>query len=178
MQNYSLREEFDKILQEYGHWVILQRTSRKIRCRCWNERSQEADSKCPLCLGSGWVSRAERHLVRQENASQVVSRPAVRTQTEPGIIWTPANQFFFRHDAHPQVGDMIYEVGWKGNRPVNLIAAHVIQHAEPVRGERGRIEYWNVFTRTVTVDKAFREQMIRTRFGAVPNYRLPGGDSA
>lgn len=181
----DLRREFDQILKDHGYYVILQRTSRKIRCQwvdprtsspCWNERAQEANSKCPQCLGSGWVTRAERHLIRRDNASQVVSLPGVTKQMEPGRIWTPANNFYFRHDAFPQIGDLIFEVGWNGPTPANVVAVHLINHAEPNRGDRGRIEFFSAATRQVTLDKRYRESIVR-RFGAVPLYELSGGES-
>lgn len=181
----DLRKEFDKILAEYGFPVILQRTSRKIHCRwvdpvtgkpCWDERAQEGNPKCPICLGSGWVTRVERHMVRRDNASQIVTLPGSTMIAEPGRLWTPANNFYFRHDVHPQVGDLIFEVGWNRNRPVSLIAVHLIQHSEPNRGDRGRIEFYQAATRLVTLDKQYREGIIRS-FGAVPTYTLVGGDA-
>jgi hypothetical protein len=177
----DLREEMDLMLRDYGHNIILQRTSRKIRCSCWSERAQEADSKCANCLGSGWVSRAEIRRIRRDNASQVVTLPGATTQADAGRIWTPANTIYFRHDAHPQTGDLIFEVGWRGKKPINLHGVHLINHAEPNRGDRGRIEYYAVASRLVTLDKAFRQQTLPAWFNRtiipVPNFLLPGGEA-
>lgn len=171
----DLRKEMEDILREYGHWVMLLRSSRKIRCKCWNERAQEADSRCTDCLGSGWLTRAERHLARRDNASQIVTLPSVTAVEEPGRIWTQSSNFFFRHDVHPQVGDLIMEVGWRGSKPTNIYAVYLIQHSEANRGQGGRIEFYEATCRGVTLDVKFQDMVIRS-WGPVPAYSLAGGD--
>lgn len=142
----DLRKEHREIIKEYGHFVLLQRTDRKFRCSCWNESYREADSNCPKCLGTGFLYRIERHRVRRDHASQVMSRPDLNQPTEIGNVHQPARIFWMSAEANPREGDVIYEVGWKGNKPTHVIGAYEINDTEDKRADNGRIEYYYVAT--------------------------------
>ncbi len=167
----DLRKEIKKILTENGWPVLLQRTHRQMRCRCFNSVTQEADSKCPYCLGKGWVSTIERHLTRSDGATQIVSNPNLQETTPQGKVWITALNFYFMYNVAPKVGDMIYEVGWMGLKPTNLIAVYEINNILPHRGDRGRIEYYEAATKAVTLDKDFLHFSIR-RIGTKTNYEV------
>ncbi|MNQ37648.1 hypothetical protein D3C85_511990 [compost metagenome] len=172
--NIDLRKEMDGILKEFGHYILLQRTSRKIRCRCWKEITQEADSRCTRCMGKGYISRIERHQTRYDSAIQIVSRPSLNQLMESGRNWVDARVFYFRHDTHPQVGDYIYEVGWAENdsqRPTHLISTYAINDVYAYRGDNGRIEYYIASVKSETTEKAARNVVIRS-LGPVKNYEL------
>ena len=158
----DLRKETELILGDFGHPILLQRSSRKIRCSCWNELYQEADSKCVLCNGIGWLVRIEKHLARRQDASVAVTRPNRVQDTLVGDVMTGANMFFVQHHVHPAVQDIIYEIGWDAkNNPINIISVHEINSVEPERGQRGRIEYYRVHTRLSGVN--FIVKQIRPR---------------
>lgn len=169
MMLLNLRQEIEKMIEETGHYVLLQRTSRKIRCSCWNEKNQEADPNCVYCLGKGWVSRIERHKVRRQTAVNVISLPNNIQQTPIGQLSTDTRLFFFKHDTMPKKGDIIMEVGWKGQRPTHLIAAHEISHADDMREQRGRIEFFQVTTKEKSIATPIRAFEVR-RMGPVRNY--------
>lgn len=161
MVDLNLREEMDELFVEFGYYVLLQRTSRKIHCSCWNEQSQEGNSKCTKCNGTGWLIKIERHKTRKQDGANTPSKPNLNQQVEVGNVWTSSSVFYLRHDVNPQVGDIIYEVGWNNNRPINLINAHQISHVEPCRGNHGRIEYYRITARLNSVDRIFKESIIR-----------------
>lgn len=170
----DLRKHFDEFLRDYGHYVLLQRTSRKIRCRCWDERHKEASPDCRICLGKGWISRIERHRTRYDTAIQVVSRPNLNQLTPVGRNWVDARAFYFAHDVHPKVGDMIFEVGWhpyNPHKPTHLIRAYVINDVYPFRGDRGRIEYYMTSVKAETLQHKVRNIVVRS-LGPVKNYEF------
>ena len=156
----DLRKEIDNLLIDFGYPVILQRTSRKIRCRCFSEIYQEAKSRCPLCHGTGWVVWLERHRTMRDDAVLQTSKPNLNQHTRVGHLWIPANTFYLRHTAHPKVGDIIYEVGWRERAPSHLVQAHEINHLFTERGDNGRIEFHLVATKTINVNKDFMNSVI------------------
>jgi hypothetical protein len=167
----DLRAEMDGILDGYGFPVLLQRSGKKIRCVCWSEKYQEADSTCLRCAGQGYVSRIERHQTRRMSAVQIISRPALSQQTPLGKMYVDAQTFYMRHDAHPKAGDMIYEVGWRGHKPTHLIQAYRINDVVSMRGEGGRIEYWSLACRGETMSRDLKQIVVRS-IGPIKNYEL------
>jgi hypothetical protein len=172
MNNHiDFRKEFDEMMGDFGHAVLLHRSGRKIRCRCWSEKYQEADSDCMLCGATGWVSRVERHDVRRDPAVQIVSQPNLNKQTKIGKMWVDAQNFWMKHNVHPQVGDYIYEVGWKGSKPTHLVQAYVINDVRSLRGDHGRIEYWSVSCKGEIMNKSFKNMLVRS-IGRTKNYEM------
>ncbi|WP_422661753.1 hypothetical protein ACK8P5_25705 (plasmid) [Paenibacillus sp. EC2-1] len=179
----DMRLEMDRILKQHGHPVLLQRTSRKLRCICWNEKHQESDlelyisiikpgtipSSCPRCLGTGRVSRIERHTIRRHQSAQALILPQLIQSGSPGLVASDAKVFYMRYDVHPQKGDLIYEVGWDKQRPTHLRQAYVIQSPEDVRLEKGRIEFYHVVAKEANVDTPMKGFAIR-RLGSLQNY--------
>lgn len=167
----DLRQEFNELLDEFGHYVLLHRTGRKIRCRCWNEKYQEADSNCLICGGTGWVSRIERHKIRRQRAVQVISQPNLNQQTTLGKMWIDAQSFYMHHNVYPKVGDYIYEVGWSGYRPTHLINAYRINDVDGHRGDNGRIEFWSSAGKAETINHSFKNILVRS-IGPIKNYEI------
>ncbi len=167
----DLRKEINNIIEEKGHYVLLQRTSGKLRCVCWNERYQEASSDCPRCLGKGFVSRIERHKVRRQLATNIISLPGKKKQTPMGQIIQDTRTFFFKHNVHPKKGDIIMEVGWNGQRPTHLIQAFEITNADDKREDGGRTEFYLVTTKERNISTPIRHVVIR-QLGRIQNYEI------
>ena len=167
----NLRSEISKILDNYGWPALLQRTNRKMRCRCYDSVSQECDPKCDYCLGRGWVSVIERHMIRYDGATQIVSNPNLQEISPQGKVWTPAVTIYFKYNVAPQVGDIIYEVGWDKYKPTNLIRVWEINNVIPNRGDHGRIEFYEVAAKSVNLDRDFLHFSIR-RIGNKINYEV------
>lgn len=183
----DVREEFQRILDEYGYYVLMQRSSRRIRCVCWDEIAEESSvtkyiertksaflKTCPRCLGQGWVSRIERHQTRRDNASQIIALPQLKKQLMLGQIATDTKVFYMKWNTVPQKGDIIYEVGWdrlNPKKPTHMIQAFEIQQPEDMRAQGGRTEFYQVTTKEVNIDTDVRNVVIR-KLGPVENYEI------
>lgn len=165
----DLRQEVEGLIEREGHYVLLQRTSRKIRCTCWNEKYQEADPNCPYCLGKGFVSRIERHKIRRQTAVNVIALPNNIQQTPIGQLSTDTRLFFFKHDTKPKKGDIIMEVGWRGQRPTHLITVYEISHADDMREHNGRIEFFQVTAKEKSITVPIYSFEVR-KLGPIRNY--------
>lgn len=173
----DLRKEFDEMITSYGHAVLIQRSSRKIRCDCWNEKYQEALSSCPFCLGQGWVNRIEKHHIRRQTATDIISLPG-RTQNTPvGRLLTDTRTFFMKHDVRIKEGDMIYECGWHKDKPTHIITSYEASYIDDMRGDNGRIEFYQVSVREKTSPLTVDKIRLR-RIGPVINYELYKGGVA
>lgn len=174
MDSINLREEFEQMLDSFGHFILLQHTSRKLRCRCWNEQLREGDSNCPYCFGRGRVSRIERHKVRYNSAVSEMTRPVLTSLSPVGDIWTDAKAVYFKYDVNVQSGDYVYEVGWSQNnphKPVQLIATYVINDVYEYRGDNGRIEYKFASVRRESTNMDIQGIVIRS-LGPIENYEI------
>lgn len=164
----DLREEFDQLLKDYGHDVILIRVS-KVTCTCADTHGEQVSDKCPKCLGIGRVIRPYRVKMIDESASQVVSLPNTTKFTIIGDIYSNAKAFYFRYNIQPKAGDYIYEVSWIGDRIATLHGVYKIEYAEPFRMDNGRIEYHLASGHRDVSNIQFKEQMLKR----LPIRRLP-----
>lgn len=171
MRDIDLRLEIKQLLKEYGYYILLQRTDRRVRCRCWHPVKQEALSDCPYCNGAGWVIRLEKIRCRNDPAMQIVTYPDMNKTTPQGNSWVPANTIFLEYSAVVQTGDIIYIVGWNGRRVGNLKEVHEINHPQPLRGDGGRIEFWRVSTKVITLGK---KKIAMRLVGGIPIYEVSG----
>lgn len=182
----DLRQEIRELLEESGHYVLLQRTSRKLRCVCWDEKMQESSierymqsmrlattphKECPKCLGSGWVSRIERVLTRRQLASDIISLTSRIQSLEIGKQTFDNKLFFFEHNVNPRDGDYILEVGWDGIKPTHLINSYRIQVSNDLREKQGRIEFWQVITKEDNIGTGIKGFGVKN-IGPVQNYEI------
>lgn len=182
----DLRKEIHDLIEETGHYVLLQRTSRKLRCICWDEKTQESSvsryiersgdkqysrTSCPRCLGEGWVSRIEKVKTRRQMASNIISLPGKNQQALYGRVSIDTRLFFFEHFVSPKNGDYIYEVGWHKGKPTHIIEAFEIASADDMRGDRGRIEFWQATMKEDTINIEARGFAIK-KIGPIKNYEL------
>lgn len=166
----NLREEMGQLLNKYGYKVLLQRTSRKLHCRCWNPETNEAQPRCSICNGTGWVNRIESHYTRNDQGSLPISWGSRNKDTEIGRQLQGAEVLYFNHDAFPKEGDVIYIVGWdERNRPTHLVKAFNISYSHPHRANNGRIEYFQVHASNKVMDKDFHNFQVR-KIGEIANY--------
>lgn len=54
MNNYT-KNEFDKFINENGHYVLVGHTNKNVHCDCYNHNTHESNPDCPECLGMGWT---------------------------------------------------------------------------------------------------------------------------
>jgi hypothetical protein len=144
--NTDLREKFDKLLNDYGNYIIYVRTNKNLHCKCWNPQQESSNPKCPICFGTGFVVKVEIRKARSRSASTPVSYPNLMQHEEPAITDDPGYFFYMRWDSNPKTEDIIIDVSWNNGIPT-FTNAYEINFPEPLRGKGGRIEYWRLACR-------------------------------
>lgn len=150
----DMRKEVDKLLEDTKYTVLIQRTNRKIHCSCYNRKYHEGHAHCNKCLGTGYLFKFEKHKTFKQGSSGSI------LFTEIGQFTQNTRLFYFAHDVHPQVKDYIWEVTWKGSKPIKLQSLYRITSVSDKRGINGRIEYFTVSTELEALDKDFRNNYI------------------
>lgn len=156
--NINLRDELAELSKESAYEVLVQKTSRKIRCSCFNEKYSEPDPKCPKCIGTGWLFKFERQKAFKQSASAGVSGNVLIA--EIGMVASGYSTFFFQHDAQIDEKDYIWEVAWKENKPIKLMNLYKAEGVEKKRGETGSIQYKVVMAKKESLDKDFKGMYI------------------
>lgn len=108
----NLAKEFETILKEYGHDVLVLRVEKKKRCSCYNEVTLEASRTCPACFGLGWSYIAERHTCRAEDASIEESLVRAVKGNIMGNVVSGGRKYFFLPNMRANEQDLIIEVEW------------------------------------------------------------------
>lgn len=111
----QLKRSLDKILREWGHDIVLQRTT---------------SSK------NTFSNKLERHTVRHMYPANR-GLPNILEELPEGIIHNVDLLYYFRADAKPNEDDRIYEQDeGHGQR------TYIIDFALPMRGRGGEIVYY------------------------------------
>lgn len=154
----DLRKEMKKLLDNTKYKVLLQRTSKKIHCSCYNDKYHEGKAHCNKCLGTGYLFKFEKQKTfKQDYAS---SPDSAILFTEIGQFSYNTRTFYFSHDSNPQAKDYIWEVSWKGEKPIELKNLYRIKSVGEQRGVNGRIEFYVVVAELEVLDKDFRNNYI------------------
>lgn len=111
----KLKRGLDKILREWGHDIILQRS---------------------VSPGNKYVNKFERHTVRH---NYPVSRglPRVLEEEPEGMVHNVDLIYYFRADAKPKEDDRIYE-----DRGERGFETYIIDWALPMRGRGGKVVFY------------------------------------
>lgn len=144
----------EELLSANRYEVLLQRTSRKIRCSCFNEKYQEADSKCNKCLGNGWIFKFEKHKAFKQDYTG--SPDTAILFTDAGQIEHGYKMFYFKHDTPISVKDYVWEVHWKKSKPSKLINLYRVRDISYLRGDNGRIEFAVALVKKESLDTDFK----------------------
>jgi hypothetical protein len=133
--------------------VILRHADKTQRCPCWDPLKQEANTKCGRCKGKGWLVF--------DKVVQTVKRKYVGKEEEDkaGFYEVDSSLFFFQYPLKDSNGyevdlaeeDSIIEVATDDNgkivSPIKYIKIHDIKDVEPLRGNKGRVEFLKTFAR-------------------------------
>lgn len=150
----DMRLEFNKLLQQYGHYVLLVHNNRRLRCSCWNDKTQEALKTCPYCFGLGHIPVVTRHLCRERIVTVADSMGRILQPYQYGETTIPSRGYYFKHDVEIAVKDFIVDVPFDArNIPIlSDYRIYEINYAEGFRGEKGRTEYIKVYASADTVN--------------------------
>lgn len=158
--NYDIdiRAELTELMRANSYEVLVQRTSRKIRCKCFNEKYQESDSKCPMCLGLGWLFKFEKVKTFKQDIRAAIGNAII--STDIGRLTNENQTFFFEHNCEMNEGDYIWEVAWKNGMPISLVNLFKIEAILDKRGDNGRVEFKVVIAKKESIDKDFKNMYI------------------
>lgn len=172
----SAEREFNLILQDYGHPVLLLRQTTKIRCSCYDAVTQTADRKCPYCFGLGTVPVAEKHLTRDVDMRIPDSLPYIGNMQLFGELAVGARSYFFKKDVKVKENDLIIDVEWNGNLPI-YTGGYILEvsHIDPQRFRNGEIAFQKVYVKDQPVQKSIRGFKIIQAFGAT-SFQIAEGE--
>lgn len=177
MPNF-VEKHFNKLMDEYGHDVLVVHRETEEECVCYDKLTGSADRACPFCFGLGWIPTTQRYTTRNVDGSvsDNVPRGGSR-QIYGGLIQTSRNYYFYK-DCPIQPQDLIVEVEWEGDQPIYTgKGIYEVYHVDLLRYKDGNLSYIKVSTKDNPIMKSIRGIQIVRRHGET-YYRLGGEDSA
>jgi hypothetical protein len=107
-----LKDDFEGILRDFGHNVLVVKQNKQLRCSCWSEKNQETSRECPVCFGIGYVPVIEKHTTRAQIMAIPQSLPRAVEGLAMGDLISSAKAYYFKSDAGVTISDLIVEVDW------------------------------------------------------------------
>lgn len=171
-----LRDDFDDILRDFGHEVLVVKQNKKLRCSCWSELNQETTRTCPVCFGLGYVPIIEKHTTRTQVTTIPQTLPMAASPQTVGEMIVSGRFYFFTHNANISVKDLIVEVDWsKTGRPIyNGGDISEVNFIDQKRFENGSVAFNKVYAKTEPVRRDIRGIRIANVNG-IKNYEIIGG---
>ena len=157
----DLREQLKELLDQYGHYVVLIKVS-KLYCNvCAAQQGQQASNKCPKCMGIGKAITLHKIKAIDETATEVLILPNATIASDVGDIYANAKAFYLDYTTTPKAGDFIFEVTWAGENIGKIVGMYTVAHAEPLRMEHGRTEYYRVAGHREIDNMDFKERSMK-----------------
>lgn len=132
----DLRKVMERILRSWGHDIVLQRRILDARTGLY----ATADN-------NGFSTTLERWTVRHTLKRPTSLMSAMQGKPE-GITVDVNMIYYFSWDAAPKDGDRIYELDPRYDKITTdsqfYSATYIVDYAQPMRGQGGRVEYWEV----------------------------------
>ena len=155
MNGIDLRNEFALLQNNFSYDILYNRTTRHLKCRCFQTVFQSGIPDCPVCHGQGYATSLQRQSVIPTEGKSGLS-PSSFGEYAHETRW-----FYMSYEVSPAVKDLIIETGWsKEGYPVNPKTINQIESVYPMRGDSGRIEYWKVkVNRLPDLLVSFRQQV-------------------
>jgi len=159
----DLRLEFRRFLYGHGREIpkgqrgLLRRMRRDddgalVVCSCVDEitREPDKDTKCPYCLGEGYLWDEEWITFYKVIVSSNEGLVRKDRKEKAGVANIPYAFFYVEHHVDPTRYDKIVEVerdlDGSAAIPYRRTAVFDIATAQPFRSDRGRVEYWRLAT--------------------------------
>lgn len=158
----TLKQEFEDILKEYGHPVLLVRSEKKVRCSCYDRKTQSSPRTCPKCFGFGFVPLVEKHTIREMDTGVPMAYPLIAEQGQMGDMSVGGRAYFFLPNADIRPGDLIMDVAWKKGYPV-LDGGSIweVSHVDGQRFSKGELIFQKVYVKENPVEMKVRGFHIR-----------------
>lgn len=144
-QQIDLRNHLEILQNEFSYDILYNRATKYIKCRCFNAIYKSGDPKCPICSGAGYGTSLEKIRIIEYTPTK-----AGVQQADFGEYNDRTKTFFMTYRDMPKEKDHIILTGWnKDKTPSNVIEVYQVQSSVPVRGDRGRVEFYSVKARLV-----------------------------
>ena len=171
----NLRKEFDAILHQYGHYVLIVRTDRKTTCTCYNPTTGSVSKTCPYCFGLGTIPIIEKHITREKDLNVPETLPYLSTQQLFGEMAIATRGYFFKPEVVIQPHDLIIDVDWNGVQPIySGRGLYEVSHVDKKRFEFGEFTFQKVYVKDNPIEKEIHSIRIIERAGET-NYLVEGG---
>ena len=143
----NLREEFNRVLSDYGYYVLIMHNNKKRRCTCFNDKTREGNKDCPYCYGLGYTPIIEKHLCRSKVTTTSRSMASSLRMTDYGEVLYPTLCYYLKHDVKVAPDDFIIECDFEdGGKPIlSNYSIYKVAFTESLRGDHGRSEYNRVY---------------------------------
>lgn len=141
----DIREEFEKILNQYGYDIVLVKRDLRFRCSCYSERSGEPNATCDICFGTGYKVTLYKCKTRRKISSVPETLTNSRQVLKAGSSTRKAYVYYLTYDMEPKEGDLILEIEWQDEKPISIKEKLFISQAEPMKGREGRVEFYQVY---------------------------------
>lgn len=169
----NLKQEFEAILEEYGHYVLLVHSDKKTRCSCFDKKTQEADRECPVCFGLGYVPKIEAKLTREVDSTLPDSLIMIEKAGNFGGMSVPGRYYYLKADTSVREADLIVDVEWREDgRPYYANGGiYEVSHIDPNRFRNGEHIFYKVHCKIEPIEKQIRGLRITESSGVV-NYEI------
>lgn len=149
--NIDLRKEFETLMHDYGHWVVLRHALPGRRCSCISKITKEALSGCTKCLGSGRAYTDTFVKARKSRPIKFTHAVGGEALTGPVQGTTPEYIYYLRFETRPSQDDYVLEIGLTpADRdpviPCLVTAVYNITDVREMRMDSGRVEYYALST--------------------------------
>lgn len=163
----NLLKEFNQIVDDFGHKVILIKPNKKQECSCLHRITRSARADCPICLGTGYVVYSKPILVRNvmkyslENYKYQAIGSAVINQ----------NNFYLKSEDRPQQDDLLIQLNFEGNKPYvdEYSNVYLIDNVAPLRQESGEIAFFLCSTEAQPINKNYRLSKVMNKYTSSTN---------
>lgn len=142
--NINLREEYKSLEKDFSFKVLLIRTNKNTRCKCYDPLNHDGDAHCKICGGTGKLNMIESVSTIHENfnGSNLIK------MTELGLSVSNTILLFFDYKTIPVVKDRVLIVGYdKYGIPIDIKKSCTIASVEEVRGDNGRVEFYLTYAK-------------------------------
>lgn len=153
----ALLDEYNDILEKYGHYILIVKQNKKRKCSCYDNKTQSASRDCLFCYGLGYLSVIEKHIVRDIDTGVPQTLPLLPTAQLYGDLAVPTRAYFFRREVDIALDDLIIEVDWNGNIPVYVNRGiYEVSHIDPAKFEKGELIFNKVYVKDEPILKEIR----------------------
>ena len=136
--NIDLRKKFDVLQNSFSIDILYIRTSKYIKCECYNPLHKVGIPTCKKCLGRGYLNTIEKVSAITHSMNYVQDGISI---SPIGNLTASDESFYFSHKVMPRVGDLVVVTLYNSRKePVDISAVYEIHSATPVRGDSGRVE--------------------------------------